>query len=184
MGLVLLQAPAEPVATVEEAQLQTRSENPQETLRLASLVAAATALAEAYCRRRFVTQRWQETFDAFPAHAITLEHPPLASVETVAYVDPDGVLQAVPAEDYLVRTGEEPGEVVPAYGENWPSARSEPDAVRVNFTCGYGGAAAVPEAVRQAVLVTVGALYDDPRSDLPAAAKALLGPFRVQRFAG
>ncbi len=184
MGLVLLQAPAEPVATVEEAQLQTRSENPQETLRLASLVAAATALAEAYCRRRFVTQRWRETLDSFPARAITLEHPPLTSVEAVAYVDPDGVLQTLPAADYVVRTGEEPGEVVPAYGENWPSARSGPDAVRVDFTCGYGGGAAVPDAVRQAVLVTVGALYDDPGSDLPAAARALLGPFRVQRFAG
>ena len=183
MGLMLLQAPAEPVATVEEAQLQTRSENPQETLRLASLVAAATALAEAYCRRRLVTQRWRQTFDAFPTRAIQLEHPPLASVETITYLDPGGVLLAVPAADYVVRIGEEPGEVVPAYGTSWPTARCEPDAVRVEFTCGYGGAAAVPDAVRQAVLVTVAALYDDPRSDIPAAAKALLGPFRVQRFA-
>lgn len=182
MGLLLLEPPAEPVATLEEARLQTRSDNPQEVARLTGLVAAATDLAEAYCRRRFVSQRWRQTEDTFPRRALILRHPPLVSVESVAYVDSGGVLQTLAPAEYVVRVGETPGEIVRAYGKIWPSARSEPDAVRVDFTCGYGAAAAVPAAIKQAVLLTTAALYDDPTSEMPMAAKSLLGPFRVLRF--
>jgi hypothetical protein len=66
VGLSLLEAPAAPVATLEEAQVQTRSENPQEAAFLVDRVAAATAMAEAFCRRKFVRQRWRLTLDAFP----------------------------------------------------------------------------------------------------------------------
>jgi uncharacterized phiE125 gp8 family phage protein len=150
--------------------------------RLAALVAAATEVAEAYCRRRFVTQRWRQTEDHFPRRALVLAHPPLVSVESVAYVDQGGIIQTLEPAAYVARAGETPGEVVPSYGTSWPSTRCEEDAVRVDFTCGYGGAAAVPAAIKQAVLLTMAVLYDDPTSEMPMAAKALLGPFRVQRF--
>jgi len=66
MGLAIIDPPASPVATLEEAQLQTRSENAEESGLLQGLVAAATLQAEAFCRRRFVTQTWRLTLDAFP----------------------------------------------------------------------------------------------------------------------
>jgi uncharacterized phiE125 gp8 family phage protein len=190
VGLVLLQGPAAPVVTVAEAQLQTRSENPQETGLLTSLAAAATAQAEAYCRRRFVTQRWRATLEAFPAGALVLPHPPLASVESVTYVDRDGVVQTLAGTEYIVRTAETPGEIVPAYGTLWPAARDVVDAVAVEFTCGYGDPAAVPEPIKRAVLLIVGTLYANRETvaptamqEIPHSAEWLLGPFRVVRFA-
>lgn len=189
MGLVLLQAPAEPVVTLDEALLHLRVDGYEESSLVQGLVEAATAHAEAFCRRRFVTQRWRLTRDAFPTGAIVLPHPPLASVESVAYVDQDGALQVVPPADYVVRTAETPGEVAPAYGTSWPSARAEPDAVRVEFTCGYGAAVAVPEAIRRAVLLVTGSLYRDRENAspvaltrIPTSAEWLLGPFVVRRF--
>lgn len=191
MGLVLLEPPAAAVVTLAEAQIQTRCQNPLEDGRLLGLAAAATGQAEAFCRRRFVTQRWRETFDRFPARRLVLHHPPLASVEAVRYVDPAGVLRTLDAAEYVVRTGEAPGEIVPAWGASWPEARGDEDAVSVEFTCGYGAPADVPEPIRQAVLLILATLYDNPASvvtgtiatAIPQSAEWLLGPYRVLRFA-
>jgi uncharacterized phiE125 gp8 family phage protein len=190
VGLALLQAPAAPIVTLEEAQLHVRSENVAEGPLLDALVLAATGQAEAYCRRRFVTQRWRLTLDEFPADAIVLPHPPLATVESVKWVDRDVVLQTLAPADYVVRPYETPGEIVPARGVTWPSAIDEPDAVQVEFTCGYGDPSAVPEAIRRAVLLLVGTLYANRESVAPVAMQEvphtvqwLLGPYRVLRFA-
>lgn len=191
MGLVLLAAPAAPVVSLEEAQLQVRADSAIESGLLASLVEAATAQAEAFCRRRFVTQRWRRTLDAFPAGAIVVPFPPLVSVESVKYLDADGVLQTVLAADYVARTAETPGEIVPAHGKTWPAPRGEMDAVGVEFTCGYGDPDAVPAPIKRAILLVVGTLYANRETVAPVSMQAiphtaewLLGPYRVLRFAG
>src|SRR5439155_20286539 len=97
MGLVLLEGPASPVATLQEAQVQTRSENAQETALLTGLVATATSMAEAYCRRKFVTQRWRQTFDRFPSaryvvHVGLLSRPFSGRVTTARPRDEVGLL--------------------------------------------------------------------------------------------
>jgi uncharacterized phiE125 gp8 family phage protein len=228
MGLLLLAAPAEAPVTVAEAQVQIRSENPEEEALLASLIAAATANAEAYCRRRFVTQQWRLLLDMFPGgcgawppytgdavaggfvpwsgmptwydeyalraarrrRAIVVPHPPLASVQNVKYMDGDGVQQTLDPSVYVVRTAEVPGEIVPAFGQVWPSPRFQSDAVSVDFTCGYGDAAAVPDAVKRAILMIVDNLYENRGTqspvqlyEIPQAATWLLGPCRVIRHA-
>ncbi|MCE9635801.1 MAG: head-tail connector protein [Planctomycetes bacterium] len=190
MGLVLLEAPSAPVVSLEEAQVHLRSEVAEESALIISLVAAATAQAEAFCRRRFVTQRWRATLDRFPDGALLLPHPPLASVDAVTYADTAGVAQVMAPADYVVRPAETPGEVIPAYGKSWPATRDVPDAVAVDFTCGYGDPADVPEAVKRAVLLLVGTLYANRESvaptnmqPIPHTAEWLLGPFVVRRFA-
>ena len=190
MGLLLLEPPAAPVVSLEEAQVHLRSEVAEESALVTALVSAATAQAEAYCRRRFVTQRWRATFDVFPADAILLPHPALASVENVAYVDREGVVVTLDPSAYVVRTAETPGEIVPAYGTRWPAARVVADAVSVEFTCGYGAPEDVPEGIRRAVLLLVGTLYANRETvapvamqEIPHTAQWLLGPYRVVRFA-
>jgi uncharacterized phiE125 gp8 family phage protein len=191
VGLVLLEGPSAPVVSLEEAQVHLRSEIAEESALITSLVAAATAQAEAYCRRRFVTQRWRVTFDVFPVGALVVPHPPLASVEAVTYVDREGVMQTLDQSDYAVRAAETPGEIVPAYGMRWPATRDVVDAVAVEFTCGYGEPDAVPDSLKRAVLLIVGTLYANRETvvtgttatELPQSAEWLLGPFRVMRFA-
>lgn len=190
MGLVLLDAPAEPIVSVEEAEVHVRGADPSEADLLESLVAAATTQAETFCRRRFVSQRWRLLLDTWPTvRTLRIPYPPLASVESVKYVDGDGVVQTLAADQYVVRTAEVPGEIWPAYGVTWPTPRSEPDAVRVEFTCGYGAAEDVPQAIKRAVLLIVGTLYMNRETvapvamqPIPHAAEYLLGPYRVLRF--
>ena len=190
MGLVLLTPPAVPLVTLGEAMLHLRMDDAVESTLLEGLVEAATAHAEAYTRRRFVTQTWRLTLDRFPEGAIVVPLPPLGSVASVKYVDGDFALQTLDPADYVVRPYETPGEIVPARGMTWPSALAEPDAVQVEFTCGYGAPDAVPEAIRRAVLLLVGTLYANRETvapvamqEVPQTATWLLGPYRVTRFA-
>lgn len=187
-GLTLVTAPTERVVTVDELRLHTRSENANEDDLLETLIDAATAQAEAFCRRRFVTQTWRATFDGFPAGAILLPRPPLVSVDHVKYLDTAGVEQTLSSALYSVKTGAAPGRVVQAYGTFWPIARNEEDSVRVQYVCGYGAAADVPAGIRQAALLIAATLYANRETVAPVAmqpiphsAEWLLGPYRVVR---
>lgn len=182
MGLALVTAPAD-LLDLAEVQLHLRSENPEEEDRLAALARQATALAENYCRRRFVAQTWRLRVDAFPEDGrFVLPGPPLVSVASVKYLDGDGDEQTVSSSDYVVDADETPGVVRPAYGLSWPTARSEPNAVRVQYVCGYGDPDDVPDGIKQAVLAAVRDLYDNPEVGLSAHVRAALGPYVVRRF--
>ena len=70
-----------------------------------------------------------------------------------------------------------------------PPPRATKDAVRVDFTCGYGAASDVPEPIKRAVLLLVGTLYANRESvapvamhEIPQSAIWLLSPYRVWRF--
>jgi uncharacterized phiE125 gp8 family phage protein len=200
VGLELLEGPdpEDPVATLAEAQDQVRSWSAKDEDYLVKRVKAATAIAEGETNRRLVEQSWKLTLNAFPSvapdgsvrHAIRLPYPPLISVESVKYLDAAGVLQTlVPNVDYLVRAAETPGEIVPAYGKCWPSTRCIEDAVRVEFTCGYGAAADVPELLKSGILLLVGTLYANRETvapvemrEIPQSAAWIFEKFRVVRW--
>lgn len=59
--------------------------------------------------------------------------------------------------------------VCPAYGQSWPSARSEPQAVKVRFLAGWPATgdpatAATPEDLKSWLLIRVGDLYQHRES--------------------
>lgn len=188
-GETRLTAPAR-LISVEDAKLQLRVDQAEDDDRIGVLIDAATEQAEAYCRRRFVSQTWRQTFDGWSGDQLRLYFPPLASVQSVKYVDTAGTLQTLATSQYVVVTDEVPGIIVPAYGVTWPTARDERGAVRVEFTCGYGAAAAVPASIRQAVLEIAAAAYNlgtgsvaaAVAPDIPPTARALLAPYVFRRF--
>ncbi|MDE2441879.1 MAG: head-tail connector protein [Betaproteobacteria bacterium] len=114
----------------------------------------------------------------------------LLSVESIKYTDPGGVLQTMNAADYKVDTMSEPARIVPAFGKNWPTTRQEISAVEVNFTVGYGAAAAVPEGIKAAIIMYAKAHYEAAFDDAKnneydrrmRAIDALLIPYRVHSF--
>ena len=154
--------------------------------------------------RALCTQTWDYTLDNFPRStrfnkyaAIELPLPPLQSVTSLKYFDSDGAEQTLDTSKYAVSGvgAWGPARVVPAFGEVWPSVRDIPDAVTVRFVAGYTGTTntqnAVPEPIRQALLLAVGHFYENRQevqagltfAELPQGAKALLYPFQVHTFA-
>lgn len=99
---------------------------------------------------------------------IELRTAPVLGIDSVTYVDADGVTQTMDATDYLLDDAALPPTLNLAYGvTGWPVTRDQSNAVRIRFTAGYGivgsspPTAALPFMLRAAVLLMLGHLYDN-----------------------
>lgn len=184
-------APSGAPITLAEAKLQCKVDASDDDALITGLIAAVTQHLDgrhAYLGRCLMTQSWEYRVHAFPqCGVIELPFPPLRSVESVKYADDAGVLQTLAADQYVVDTATYEGQVRRAYNVVWPIARLEDYAVRIAFTAGFGDAAAVPQPIKSAMLMIIDQLYakrgdDDDAKEItiPAAARWLLGPYRIE----
>lgn len=189
MSLILVTPPASEPITLSEAKNHLRVTTTDEDSLITSLISAAREIAESTLNRALVTQTWTLKIGAFP-ESLQLPRPPLVSVTSIQYVDEAGITQALAASDYTVSdigASVMPGRIDPAYGKSWPSPRGMPNDITVQFVAGYGGASAVPQQIRWAILLILGELYARRESALvgativkvPYSAEALLLPYVV-----
>lgn len=122
------------------------------------LIAAARQHAETLLKRYLITQTIDYYMDCFDSWEIKL--PPLQSVTAITYVDTDGVTQTIDAADYLVDAVSVPARITPAYGEVWPTTRYQNNAVKIRFIAGYGSASAVPQCIKNWMLLRIKQIYD------------------------
>lgn len=163
MGLIQTAAPATEPVTLAEAKSHLRVDGTDDDTLITELIKGARQLVEGNTGRSLITQTWRLTLDRFPRNdeAIQLERPPLISVESVQYVDTNGATQEMATADYIVDTSHVQGEVALAYDKTWPDTRAQRNAVLVNYTAGYGAASAVPEALKAAIKLRLGDLYEN-----------------------
>jgi uncharacterized phiE125 gp8 family phage protein len=115
-----------------------------------------------------------------------------SSVDSVTYYDTDDVQQTLTGADYRLVTRNGLSKLYPAMGEYWPSdGGNEPANVAVTFTVGEASASDVPAAVKAAILLFVGSLYEYREEGVidnsgvalvsaPVAAERLLHPFKLR----
>jgi len=156
---------------------------------LTALITTAREMVERETASTLISTTRDYWQDGWPrGKAIQLPYSPLLSVTGVYWKDTDGTEATLTAgTDYLVDTDSEPGRIVLAHGGNWPSGVLYPvNPIRVRYVAGYGEtAASVPRPLRQAVLLTVGDLYENREGFiqgaqvhmLPIAAKYLSLPY-------
>jgi uncharacterized phiE125 gp8 family phage protein len=164
MGMTLLVAPSGEPITLAEATLHCRVDGTDDDALITALIVVAREKAESRTARALLTQQWRLDLDCFPADSIDLPKPQLASVQSITYLDGDGVRQTLDTSEYTVITNETPGVVLPAYGKSWPSCRVTPGSVQISFTAGYGAAAAVPQAIKQWMLLHICTWYEHRES--------------------
>ena len=191
MALKLITAPAaEPVST-SEAKSHLRVDTTADDTYIGTLITVARQNVESHLRRALISQTWEVVLDAFPAGVIRLRKPPLASVTSIKYTDDEGNESTYSSANYVVDTDTEPGRVVLKSGQTWPAVTlAAANGVRVRYVAGYGAAGSnVPQAIRQAILLVIGSLYEN-REDvlvaqgvsigvLPFGVVALLAPYRI-----
>ena len=149
------------------------------------LLAVATRDAENRLQRTLVPTRWRLRIDRFVPE-IVLRMPPLVAVESVSYIDRAGQQQTLASSAWhLMADGDTPC-LVPALGSAWPAdVAALPGAVQVVYTAGYTSAAAVPEPIKQWIMLATADLHEQPSrsSDKPVVpqgfADALLDTYRV-----
>lgn len=159
MSLKLITAPAAEPVTLAEAKLHLRIDVTDEDSYVTALIQAAREHAEHITERALVTQTWELALDAFPAREIKLPRPPLISIVSVTYDDAAGAAQVLSPTLYTPDLYSTPGWLLPAYGTSWPATIAQANAVRVRYVAGYGAAAAVPQGIKNWMLLLLGQLY-------------------------
>lgn len=194
MALTLSVDPAELPVSVAEAMAHMRIEDAGEVNLVASLLAAAVEHLDGVAGivgRALVTQTWIWTLDGFPASAedpLEIPLPPLQSVTSIQYVDSDGATQTWAAASYDVVPTQKLGFVKPAYGEEWPTARDQTNAVTITFVAGYGNAAAVKAPLKHAIKLLTSHWYENREpvlvgsivTPIPMTVDRLLRPFLIR----
>ena len=178
-----LTAPAFPGAVIAAARDAAKSylriaETSEDAL-IETLAASALALAEQFLGRALivrgfsavmpVSRGWQR-LDAAPVQAIT----------TVTGIPAEGSAFALPADAYAID--------IDAEGEGWLRVIAPGTAGRVRVAFTAGAAAEwddLPAPVRQGVVLLIAYLFAGAGGEAPpAAAGALLRPWRRMRLAG
>lgn len=188
MNLKLITAPAaEPVdLTLAKAHCRI-TDSQQDALVTLAIESARQAVdgQNGVLGRALITQTWELVLDCFPSEFIRIPLPPLQSVVSIKYQDPDGIEQTLDPGRYLVDTASQPGGVV-VDADGWPEIDDTANAVRIRFIAGYGAAAAdVPAPIRSAILLQVGDLIENRQTQqkdalvMNPAAESLLFPYRM-----
>lgn len=143
VGLVLVTAPSVEPLSLADAKAWLRVQHTAEDDLITDLIVAARQRAELLSERQLITATWRLTLDSFPSGngGLVIPRPRLISVTSITYVDTAGTTTTMPAADYIADTDSEPGWIVPAYGDIWPTPRVQANAVKVTYTAGYGAAA-------------------------------------------
>lgn len=179
-------APSETPVSRTEAKAHLRVTGTTEDTLIDGLIAAAVAHVDGWSGilgRCVVTQTWRQDVDDF-SDCVALPFPDVQSV-TVTYYDAANAVQTLSGSTYNLVNRTSGTFLELADGASWPVVYSRPDAVKISMVCGYGAAAAVPVAIKQAMLVLIGHWYSNREavseaamSEVPLAVGALLAPYR------
>lgn len=210
MGYVVTVPPAtEPISRAEaKVHLRVEVTFTDDDLLIDALITAARQYAETECDRSFVTQTVKYTMDALPGslgypspgygrefsipgNALVLTKGPHQSISSITYLDSGGIVQTMPSTDYIADLSGPACRITPVFGKIWPIAQFQIASASVTFIAGYGGAAAVPNGIKQWMLLMIGSMYENREGIVVGRGitanplsifDSLLDPFRVRVF--
>jgi len=149
------------VVTLVEAKEHLRVDVVDDDTYITGLILGAVAYCEERMKQCFLTTTVTKYLDRFPGcNYIEFDKSPLISVVYVKYTDYLGVVTTLPTTEYVVDTHSFVGKIVLAYGKSWPTTTlTTVNAIEIQTTAGYGAAAAVPQMIKQAILLLIGHWY-------------------------
>lgn len=172
---VITEPESYPVTVAEaKAHMNIASAFTADDTLIQGFIASAVEQAQNMTRRQMVEATWELVIDEFPsvtranpyAH-IELPNPPLLAVESVKYMDAEGVEQTLASGDYVVDTDGLVGRIYPVYGGSWPDTLDAPGAVAVRYSCGWEMDEAEsppawtgPESIKTWIKVRVATMYE------------------------
>jgi uncharacterized phiE125 gp8 family phage protein len=182
-------APIDEPISIDEVKTHCRIIHSTEDASIVGMITAARERCEEYLWRALITQTWEFVYDQFPCGHMLLPRAPLQSVASIAYIDANGAAQTLASNQYLLETRGVMGRIAPAYAVTWPETQDRISTVTVTAVCGYGHFDKVPWAIRAAMLMIVGHLWehreevsDFPAHEMPQSVCALLHPYKVKRI--
>lgn len=140
---------------------------------LDTLIRVSTEEAQHYTRRALVTQTLQYTLEQFQYQGhygqwqgIPLPRTPVQSITQITYLDSQAARQVVDTDVYELHGDDQQACVSLAYDQTWPSAMVRPQSIQIDFVAGYGSIDAIPELIKQAILIRCGDRLEHRESEL------------------
>jgi hypothetical protein len=193
MALQVIVPPTVEPISLSDAKLHTRVDDDTSDDLFNVFITTARIAGENLTRRAFVTQTLQLTLDRFPTgywpgsiignmpgypriypnstrrlyrrQSIELPKPPLQSIISVSYVDPNGDTQTLPESAYILVNDSDTVNpfIVPACGTSWPETQDIPNCVTIQYESGWpldsNGNPTTPKAICAWMFVRVTGLY-------------------------
>lgn len=162
--VVVTSAESEPISLADAKKHLRLSESfTEDDTLIEDAISAARKIGENRTHRAWGVQTYDAYFDVFPGsdQPLELPLPPLLSVESVQYVDLEGVAVTLPAEDYEIDKVSMVGSIFPAFGKIWPETRGRKNGVVVRFRAGYE---ILPKDLAGWLKITMADLYQNPES--------------------
>jgi uncharacterized phiE125 gp8 family phage protein len=173
---------ADPI-TLADAKLHLQVDHSADDALITRLITVAREHCEAFTGRVLGTQTFAQTQEDFSLWC-PIFAAPLVSVESITYVDGNGVTQTWNAAEYrVIKRANAYGSIEPAYGFAYPAVRCQSDAVVISFTAGEAASASLIAGM----LLLIGHLYanreavviDKSAVTLPLAVESLWTPYRI-----
>lgn len=185
---ILKTAPAEAPVTLDEVKAHCVVGFTDDDTLLTGYISAAVAHLDGFrgiLGRAIIDQTWSLSQPRF-CRDFTLPVPDVSAV-SISYVDIDGASQTVPSEHVSIYPVASGARVVVSSDFFAPSLESGNDApVTVEFTCGYGAAADVPQSIKLAIYMMVATWYEQRTAgeEMPAPRwiDGLIAPHRWGRI--
>lgn len=187
-------ATIEPI-TLTEAKAWLNVDYDDQDAVITSIIKAARLKIEKRCGISIALKQYRMKIAEF-GEKIDLSNPPVISVESVKYLDEDGVEQTIDASAYTFIDDEYSPYLYPL--EDWPTdVAARPDAVRVEFTSGIDIEDSPPDEVPadllQAMRWLIGHLFENREStvltptrqelqETPDTVAAIIAPYIVPRL--
>lgn len=184
MGIKVVTPPAvEPIAILGLSALKLHLNEAADVADNDSLITAYCLTAWDYCER----YTWRQLLTAglrlsLPSwrDVIAMPRPATVAIASVQYFDDANVLQTLSTNEWAADLD---ADVVELLIYDFPTVYDRPDAVRINFTAGYGTtAAAFPPVLLHAVRLLVGGYYAtrEPSNTDTATVDALLEAIEIR----
>lgn len=188
MPLVINTAPTTEPVTIAGAKSHSVVEITDDDALVSGFITQAREHIENDTNRALITQTWDYYLDGF-SDVMRIPKAPLQSVSAITYVDSDGATQTLSASIYTVDAYSDPGRVVLAYSQSWPTTRDIPNAVKITFIAGYGAASSVPSPIKLAINLLFSDWYENRLdssvvnlSSVPNGVESLISAYRIKTF--
>lgn len=172
------------VITLEEARAYLRVDSEDENALISAMIVAAEKHVELLTGRILLTGTFELVYDEVSS-SIEISKSPLQEVTKIEVISEAGVKTEVAKSIYDVDISGILGRVRLKTGCVWPSHRGFASFI-VTVKAGYGEAAAVPSALKQAALAALAVIFasrgEMDREKINSAVAALCWPYKVWRL--
>lgn len=182
--------PGDTPISLDEAKAHLRIQQDAEDSLIASLIQAVTDyfdVPNGVIGKALYTQTWALSVpNVDERFRIVLPITPVQSVSTITYYDGSNVQQSLTVGDFHLYGNEDWAYLYPKDGISWPGVFSREDAITVTFVAGFGAAAAVPQGIKQAMLLLLSHWYENRSSsivgtsaqEMPTSVQSLVNLYR------